>query len=87
MKVIVEVKFFADLIDEIGIRSIVVETENTISDVIKSIENVTGFPLSQRLDEGYSLLINGRSFKVKQNRKYVLRSGDKLAVMPRLGGG
>ena len=83
----VEVKFLAHTAEISGVRKLVLTTANTLPDAVREIEKATGFPLESRLGQGYGILINGRSHRLLQKEKLVLKEGDKLAILPTLGGG
>lgn len=85
--VLVEVKFLSHCFMEAGIKKIKLKTVRTMPEAIKEIEKQTGFPLDQKLKKGYSLIINGRSYLLLQKDGYLLKDGDVLAVLPKLGGG
>jgi molybdopterin converting factor small subunit len=83
----VEVHFLAHLAAELGIRKLIINTENTLPEAISEIEKATGFPLGVRLGSGYGVLINGRSYHLLKKEKLVLKDGDKIVILPMLGGG
>ncbi len=83
----VVVKFLAHSSAEAGIKKTMLKTANNLPDAIREIEKQTGFPLGQKLQKGYSLMINGRSYLLLQKDGFRLRDGDTLVVLPKLGGG
>lgn len=87
MIVKVEVKFLAHLSEEPAVSKLEINTGNTLPEAISEIERVTGFPLGAMLENGYGILINGRSYRLLQQEKLILKEGDKLAILPALGGG
>lgn len=87
MVIKVEVNFLAHIAEELGVRKLVINTKNTLPEAISEIERATGFPLSSKLESGYGILVNGRSYQLMQKEKLVLKEGDKIAILPTLGGG
>lgn len=88
MSVKVKVKFFAHLIEEVGTKEITIESVvATVPDVIEEIEKKMGINISSRLDDGYSILVNGRSYHLFFKDQELLKEGDVVAILPRLGGG
>lgn len=87
MVVKIKVKFLIEEVEAVGTEELIVETENTIPEAIKAIEEASGFPLSCKLNEGYVMLINGRSYNLLTKKGFTLSEGDKIAILPKLGGG
>lgn len=87
MFVLIKVKFFGVEDDKPESDELTIETENTIPEAIKAIEKASGFPLSTNLNKGYGMLINGRSYNLVQKEGFILSEGDKLVILPKLGGG
>ena len=89
MRVKVEVIFFAQFYEEVDLKSIEVEIDqdSSLFEVIKIIDLVTGFPLSEKLGKECSILINGRSFHLFEENEIVFENGDRVAVIPLIGGG
>jgi len=87
MKVSIKVRYFVTEDETIGNEDLIIETENTLPDAIKTIEKVTGFPLSYKLNRGYGMLVNGRSYYLLQKEGFTLSEGDKVVILPKLGGG
>lgn len=83
----IEVHFIAQLAEELGVRKLITDTSHTLPEAVSEIEKVTGFPLASRLGCGYGLLVNGRSYLLLPKENYVLKDGDKITVLPMLGGG
>lgn len=87
MIVSVKVKFFVVEDEATGCEDLIIETENTLSEAIEAIEKASGFPLSRKLNRGYSMLINGRSYYLLLKEGFTLSEGDKIVILPKLGGG
>ncbi len=87
MMVKVEVNFLAHIAEELGVRKLLIHTKNTLPEAVSEIERATGFPLSSKLECGYGLLVNGRSCRLLQKEQMILNEGDKIAILPTLGGG
>ena len=83
----VEVKFFAQIADEVGMKTLLIDAGQTVTEAIGTIERTTGYPLHDRLGSGCGILINGRSYKLRQKESFILKKGDKMAILPTLGGG
>lgn len=83
----VEVHFLAQLAEELGVRNLILDTSHTLPEVVNEIEKATGFPLASRLGYSCGLLVNGRSYLLLSKENYVLKDGDKIVVLPMIGGG
>ena len=64
-----------------------IKTGNTLPEAIEAIEEVSGFPLSGKLNQDYGMLVNGRSYNLLLREKYILSEGDMIVILPKLGGG
>jgi molybdopterin converting factor small subunit len=89
MKVKIEVIFFAHFYEEADVKNIGVEIDQDsfLFEVISIIDLVTGFQLSEKLGKECSILINGRSSNLYEENEIVFEDGDRIAVIPLIGGG
>ncbi len=87
MKVMIKVKFFAHICDQVGTKEIKLAVEKDIYKAIDQIESEIGYPLAKNLDKEVGLLINGIAYRHYIKNKACLQDGDVLAVAPILGAG
>lgn len=83
----VKVKFLGMEDEKLDSKVFTVRTGGTLPEAIKAIEEASGFPLSSKLNKDYGMLVNGRSYYLLQKKGFVLSEGDKLVIIPKLGGG
>lgn len=87
MKVLIKVKFFAHICDQVGTREIKLAVEKDIYRAIDQIELEIGHPIAKKLDKEVGLLINGIAYRHYIKNKTYLQDGDVLAFVPILGAG
>jgi len=87
MMIRIKVKFLAHLSDQVGFKELNLITDDDLSQAIREIELITGYPLQESLDRDAMLLINGKSYCHHLKNSTKLKEGDTLAVVPILGGG
>lgn len=83
----VKIKFAAGTGSSLGLKEKVVDASPNLVTTLALIEQQTGYPLHKKLEEGYVLLVNGKSYTHYLKGDTFLQDGDSLMILPLLGGG
>ena len=81
----VEVRLFATLRRETGVRSLRLDSAD-LNEVIRRLVSLYGTGLIKQL-EGATFLVNGRNIAQLGGLRTALRDGDVISIFPPLAGG
>ena len=87
MKIKVRVKFAAGTGRELGLKNTEILVSTQLETVLAELEEQTGYAIKEKLEQGYALLINGRSHYQFLQGNHSLIDGDSFMIIPMVGGG
>ena len=80
----ITVKFFGYVGTKVGQRSLQIDVSEDLTQALTEIDRYLGMNLSADLDNLWTLLINGRNYRLLDNS---LQDNDNLAFITLAGGG